>query len=99
MMQHQHFYRQPSSSFDESSIDNLQAPTFRCAHAPGDISFSSVDDEVSCEDDNIHNNLQQLLVLTYPSNHQAHCTDSFKSVSDPAKSRKCCGMKEFDSSE
>jgi hypothetical protein len=98
-MQHQHFYHCPLSSFAESSVDNLQAPTFRCAHAHGDTSFSSEDDEVSCEDDNTHDNLRPLLVPTYLSNHQAHRTDSFKSASDPAQGSKRCGVEELDSSE
>jgi hypothetical protein len=44
-MQHQQFYRHPLSSFDESSVDNPQASTFRCAHARGDTSFSPEYDE------------------------------------------------------
>jgi hypothetical protein len=99
MMQHQDFYCHPSSSFDESSIDEPQAPTFRRDYARGDPSLSSEDDEFSCEDENVHDNLRSSLVPTYSSNYQALHTDRFKLDSDPVQGRKRCGVKELDSLE
>ncbi len=98
-MQHQDFYRRPSSSSDDSSIDEPQAPTFRRAHARGDRSLSSQDDEFSSEDDDILDNLWPSLVPTYPSNHPTHRMDSFKSSSDLAQGRKRCNIEELDSLE
>ncbi len=96
-MQHQDFYHHPLSSFDESSIDELQAPTFHRAYARGDPSLSTEDDEFSCEAENVHDNLRSSLVPTYLSNHQAHHTDRFNLDSDPAQCRKHCGVEELDS--
>ncbi len=86
-MQHQDFYRHPSSSFDESSIDEPQAPTFCRDYAHGDPTLSSEDDEFSSEDENVHDNLRSL-VPTNSSNHQAHHDDRFKLDSNPAQGRK-----------
>jgi hypothetical protein len=98
MMQHQDFYRHPSSSFDESSIDEPQAPTFRRDYARGDPTLSSEDDEFSSEDDKVHDNLRSL-VPTNSSNHQARHDDRFKMDSNPAQGRKRCAAEELDSLE
>jgi hypothetical protein len=97
-MQHQHFYHRPSSSFDESSIDEPHVATIRFAHARGDRSFSS-DDEVDYEDEEKHDNLRPLLVSTYSGKHQDHHVDSFRSASGPIQGGKRKEVDEVDSSE